>query len=151
MSCSEVIETKGDYLAAIREGDMVAAAKGKCDCGCMYDHPSVQLERVDSVTEKVITTSATVYSRSTGYNIRGVDAEYDAILDPNTSLDAMYALKSHKSEVLKLRAEKAKVGFESLQLGIQIDTIEDELDDLAQKIYEREIDARLQLKTPPNT
>lgn len=126
-----------EYLASVSTNDMIAVAKGKCDCACPLEHPLVQLERVMGLTPGNVTTAVSCYSGDTGDNLLGEGGEYDSILNPDVSLDARYLLLEYALVMLENERAKCDDSAQFSVLSQKVDLINSELDELADSIMGR--------------
>lgn len=126
-----------EYYRDIVKGDYVAVSKGKCDCAAPIDHPMVVLEQIIIRRETSFKTWNSEYSVENGDNLNGDGGEYDRILDPNESLDAMYLLLDFFVERSKLSVDNASSEEERTAHETANALLERELSIVTEKIINR--------------
>lgn len=130
-----------DYFHTLVEGDVIAVARGKCDCAAPIDHPLVMTEIVTSISNGVIETHRSFYKLDGGFEIDRLedceqddcDDEYHRILDPGVSLDGNYAILNTKA----VTAEDKFIRSGMIKDKRDRDLLFTQLDALALQIYNR--------------
>lgn len=130
-----------EYLESLGQGDYVAVAKGRCDCGNPKPHSQYVEEFVKQVDQFFVETTGGVYSRMSGMDLTKEehDGEFWGIRDPRVNVEAEYILLEGKA--FRLKNSLGIDGFidtDELLLG-EVDEINEKLDKLALIIYNQSL------------
>lgn len=131
-------EVTNDYFKTLTVGSRVVVGKGICDCGAsVIEHPSVVVETILAHNFNMLVTDSGVHSSETGKSLTK-DGTFVGILNPETSLDAEYALcedslnfSIHGLETLNEESDAKDF------LELEVIRLNCKLDDLVEKVMSR--------------
>lgn len=128
------------YTETLTVGSKVAVGRGACDCGAAsLDHPRVIVTTVRAIVMGLIITSVAPYRISDGREISFDGNEmFRNILDPETSLDAKYALcEDELNDMIQLRDSVGPDYAANEYLQLECIRLEARLDDLMDLVTDR--------------